>query len=128
MTDKETVTKHPYNDDTDRFEKIAEVEKGGYSWGIACVFRDKLTGRLYGDTDSGCSCFGPFDEDYGTLDQGFEGLGSLVEITHERDAAALLDDVHGEDATFGDGTGDVSTTERRDFITVVRAALSAQRN
>lgn len=128
MPDGELITKHPYNDESGRFEKIAEVYKGGYSWGIACVWKDNLTGRLYGDTDSGCSCFGPFDEQYGTLDQGFEGLGSLTDIEHERDAGALLDGVSGEDETFGDGTGQVSTTERQDFVRKVRAALSAAQN
>lgn len=119
--------KHPYND-SERFEKIAEVYKGGYSWGIACVFRDKTTGRLYGDTDSGCSCFGPFDEAYGTLDEGFSGLGALTDIEHERDAAALLIGVQGEDDTFGDGTGKVSTTERQDFCRAVGVALSEGKN
>jgi hypothetical protein len=109
--------KHPYND-TEHFEKIAEVYLGGYSWGIACVFRDKTTGRLYGDTDSGCSCYGPFDEGYGSLEDGFEGLGKLIDITHEREAAALLDNVRGEDEP------EPSTEQRQDFVRAVRAALT----
>lgn len=120
MTDTaEHIERHPYNDESGRFEKIAEVYLGGCSWGIACVFRDKTTGRLYGDTDGGCSYYGPVDEDYGSLDHGFEGLGSLKEIEHERDAAALLDGVSGEDKP------EPSTEQRRDFCNAVRVALRA---
>lgn len=108
--------KHPYNDE-ENFDKIAEVYLGGYSWGIACVFRDKTTGRLHGDTDGGCSCYGPFDETWG--DGDFEGLGALVDITCERDAAALLVGTSGEDAP------EPSTTERQDFVRAVGVALTA---
>lgn len=111
MPDSEQITTHPYHSETGRFEKIAEVYLGGYSWGIAVVFRDKATGRLYGDTDFGCSCYGPFDEHV------FGGLGDLTEITHEREAAALLDNVHGEDEP------EPSTEQRRDFCNAVRQAL-----
>lgn len=118
MPDGEIITKHPYNDESGRFEKIAEVYLGGWFWGIACVWKDKLTGRLYGDTDSGCSCFGPFDEHSGTLDQGFEGLGSMTDIEHARDAGALLDGLCGEDEP------EASTTQRQDFVRAVAIALA----
>lgn len=103
---------HPYNDE-EHFEKIAEVYLGGYSWGIACVWRDKATGRLYGANDGGCSCYGPFDE------VDYTGLGDLVEITSQREAAALLDGVSGEDEP------EPSTTERQDFVRAVGVALAA---
>jgi hypothetical protein len=118
MPTDELTTKHPYNDTTGRFEKIAEVYLGGYQWGIACVFRDRNSGRLYGDTDGGCSCYGPFDE----AEWERINFSQCVEITHERDAAELLDQISGEDAY------EPSTTQRRDFCNNVRAALSAQRN
>lgn len=105
--------KHPYND-AERFEEIAQVYLGGYSWGIAGVWRDKTTGRLYGDTDSGCSCYGPFDE------AEFPGeitFSRCKEITHEREAADLLDGVSGEDEP------EPSTEQRRDFCNAVRLAL-----
>lgn len=101
---------HPYND-KEHFDLIAEVYLGGYSWGIACVWRDKATGRLYGAADGGCSCYGPFEDTY-------SGLGDLVEVTHERDAAALLDGVSGEDEP------EPSTTERQDFVRAVQVALA----
>lgn len=107
---------HPYHD-RERFENIAEVYLGGYSWGIACVWRDRLTGRLYGDTDAGCSCYGPFDEGYSGA---FGSLGNLIEIAHERDAAALLDGLSGEDEP------EPSTTQRQDFVRAARAALAQQ--
>lgn len=105
--------KHPYNDDSGRFELVAELYAAGYSWGIACVWRDTTTGRLYGDTDGGCSCYGPFEE------CGWAGLGQLTEVTTRADAQALADEVHGEDG--------VSTPERQDFSRAVEVALSKGR-
>lgn len=113
MPDSAQSPRHPYNDETGRFEKVAEVYLGGYSWGIAVVYRDKATGRLYGDTDAGCSCYGPFDE-YEFPDINF---AQCKEITTEREAAALLDYVHGEDEP------EPSTEQRRDFCNAVRQAL-----
>lgn len=101
---------HPYNDESGRWDLIAEVYLGGYEWAIACVWRDRTTGRLYGDTDSGCSCYGPFEGD------GY-ALGHLKEVVHQRDAAALLDGLTGED-------GGASTTARHDFVRAVGVALA----
>ena len=106
---------HPYND-AERFEEIAQVYLGGYSWGIACVWRDKTTGRLYGDTDSGCSCYGPFDAAEWPGEITFE---KCKEITCEREAAELLDGVSGEDEP------EPSTTQRQDFVRAVGIALAA---
>lgn len=108
---------HPYND-AERFEEIAQVYLGGYSWGIACVWRDKTTGRLYGDTDSGCSCYGPFDEAELEVVDGV--MGRLIDITCEREAAALLDGVSGEDEP------EPSTTQRQDFVREVGRALQGR--
>lgn len=100
---------HPYKNEH-AFEKVAICgEGGGSSWNIAGVWRERHTGRLYGDTDSGCSCYGPFEGDY--------VLGDLKEIVHEREAAALLDNVDY-----------VSTEERLDFCHRVREAITAQRS
>lgn len=115
--DSENFT-HPYNDTSGRWESVAEVYCGGYSWGIACVWRDKSSGRLYGDTDSGCSCYGPFDESgYGASEYT---LGDLTEVTSRDDAGALLSGVSGED-------GGPSTTETLDFVRDVEVALAASR-
>lgn len=105
---------HPYNDETGRWEKVAELYGGGYSWDIAGVWRDTTTGRLYGDTDGGCSCYGPFEEGgYGGTQYAF---GDLTEITSRDQATALVEGVYGEDG--------VSTTERLDFVRAVEVALS----
>lgn len=106
---------HPYNDETGRWEKAALLEAGGYSWVIAGVWRDTTTGRLYGDTDGGCSCYGPFEEGdgYGGSDYAF---GDLTEVTSREQAASLVEGLHGEE--------EVSTTERLDFVRAVEEALS----
>lgn len=105
---------HPHNDQAGRWEEVALLEAGGYFWSIAGVWRDKTTGRLYGDTDSGCSCYGPFDESgYGASNYAF---GDLTEITTRDQAASLVEDLHGEEK--------VSTTERQDFVRAVEVALS----
>src|SRR3954463_16029943 len=101
---------HPYND-AERFEEIAQVYLGGYSWGIACVWRDKTTGRLYGAADGGGSGYGPFDE------VTYNGGGDLVEITSQREAGDLLDEVSGEDEPAP------STEQRQDFVRAVGIAL-----
>lgn len=109
---------HPYNDH-DNFEKVAEVYLGGYEWDIACVFREKATGRLYGDRMGGCSCYGPWEQgDHAYYCPDYSGTGDLKDIEHERDAAALLDGLRGED-------GEASTEQRRDFVNAVRLALRA---
>lgn len=115
MTDEKFI--HPYNDRTGRWEMVAELYGVGYSWGIACVWRDTTTGRLYGDTDSGCSCFGPFDEHgFGASDYSF---GELTEITSRDQAKELAESVYGEEG--------VPTTERLDFVRDVEVALSKVR-
>jgi hypothetical protein len=111
MSDKFT---HPYNDETGRWEKVAELYAGGYSWDIACVWRDTTTGRLYGDTDSGCSCYGPFEEEgYGASEYA---EGDLTEITSRDQATTMAESAHGEDG--------VSTTERLDFVREVEVSLA----
>lgn len=112
--DMQAPERHPALDQTGRYEKVAEVYCGGYSWGIAAVWRDKATGKLYGDTDSGCSCYGEWDE--GEFPGEFV-LGRCKQITHQREAGELLDNVSGED-------GDPSTTERQDFVRAVAVALA----
>lgn len=115
MTDGEKFV-HPYNDKTGRWEKVAELYAGGYSWDIACVWRDTTTGRLYGDTDGGCSCYGPFEEDgYGGSEYTF---GDLTEVTSREQATAMAESAHGEDG--------VSTTERLDFVREVEVALAQE--
>lgn len=106
---------HPYNDESGRWEKVAELYGAGYSWDIACVWRDTTTGRLYGASDSGCSCYGPFEE--GDTHGGSEyTFGDLTEITSRDQAHALADSVQGEDG--------VSTTERLDFVREVEVSLA----
>lgn len=105
---------HPALDSTGRYENIAEVYCGGYGWGIAAVWRDKATGRLYGDTDGGCSCYGPWDAaEFPTMFT----LSRCKQITHQREAGEMLDTVSGED-------GGPSTTDRQDFIRAVGIALA----
>jgi hypothetical protein len=118
VPDQEKIV-HPYNDQSGRWESIAEVFCGGYNWGIACVWRDKANGRLYGDTDSGCSCYGPF-EDGGFGGFSYTGIGALTEVTTREEAGALLDNVYGED-------GGPSTTEVLDFVRDVEIALGDSR-
>jgi hypothetical protein len=105
---------HPGLDETGRFALVAEVYKGGYSWDLAAVWRDKTTGKLYGDTDGGCSCYGPWDPAY-MEDQTLSGC---AQITHVREAAELLKYISGEE-------GDVTTTERQDFVRKVEVALAS---
>lgn len=100
---------HPGVDKTGRYELVAEVYCGGYAWGIACVWRDKATGRLYGATDEGCSCYGPWDDDF--------PLADCKQITHPREAGELLEHLSGED-------GGVSTPDRQDFVRKVSIALA----
>lgn len=113
MNGFEESVQHPGLDETGRFEKIAEVYKGGYSWDIAVVWRDKATSKLYGATDSGCSCYGPWDAGYMS-----GALSDCVQITHVREAAELLKYISGEE-------GDVTTTERQDFVRKVEVALAS---
>lgn len=107
--------KHPALDKTGRFEQIAEVESGGYEWGIATVWRDKATGKLYGDADSGCSCYGPWDA---AEWPGEFTLARCKQITHVREAAELVDQVGGED-------GPPPMEARRDFVRKVEVALAS---
>lgn len=103
---------HPYHDRSGRWEEVAELYDGGYDWGIAAVWRDTTTGRLYGDTDSGCSCYGPFEEP----GHGAGTFGDLIEITSRDQASALAERVYGEEG--------VSTTDRLDFVREVEIALN----
>jgi antirestriction protein len=103
--------KHPYND-SDNFDTIALAEAGSYSWGIAGVWRHKVTGRLYGDTDSGCSCFGPFEEQGWGNEKSFE---DCKEITDLREANNLLNEVYGEER--------LTTSQCLDFSHSVAEAL-----
>lgn len=72
---------HPYDDLTGRrWELVAELYAAGYNWAIAVIWRDKMTGRFYGDSDRGCSCYGPFEEG------GARTMGELTEITTREQA------------------------------------------
>jgi hypothetical protein len=53
-------------DDLLRFNQewiqVAQLDIGDYSWTRADVWAHLPTGRLYWDADSGCSCYGPYDQ------------------------------------------------------------------
>jgi hypothetical protein len=41
--------------------QIAEVGDWDYSWSLYAVFQDIDSGQLFSTTDSGCSCYSPYE-------------------------------------------------------------------
>lgn len=49
--------------DEDKYEVIGEVDPGeAYQFDTVAVWREKATGRVVWDMDSGCSCPSPFED------------------------------------------------------------------
>ena len=85
-----------YYDPPANIELIAEVgDGGGYDWNIACVWRDLDTGKLHGGSDSGCSCYGPFDPSMTDV----ATASDLPEITSRQQARELADEIYESYAT-----------------------------
>lgn len=81
------------------YTRVAELNTGGYDWSAVGVWRQKDTGRLYWATDSGCSCFAPWDN----LDEA-----SLSPLDTPEDWARL------ERATFD--LYEATREEKQDFL------------
>jgi hypothetical protein len=59
--------------------RIAEVGDWDYSWSLFAVFADD-GGRLYSVTDSGCSCYSPYEFEE---DLDWKPLGSIHDAIKE---------------------------------------------
>jgi hypothetical protein len=58
----------------DYLEQIAWLGWEDYEWSITVVWKDTNTGKLYLGDDSGCSCYGPWED--------VHSLSDLVQITN----------------------------------------------
>lgn len=63
-------------------EIVAEIYDGGYDWSAFVVFRKLDDGTLLWGTDSGCSCYGPFDSLDGPEDLNVLNKGTWNEFAH----------------------------------------------
>lgn len=93
------------------FELVTELQSNDYQWYAIGVWREIATGRLFWATDSGCSCYGPWEDiktgadldplDYGALSRDvpnvyettpserIEFLKEVAEAMREQEAASV---------------------------------------
>ena len=66
----------------DNLEEVARVGWEDYEWSITVVWKDTNTGKLYLGDDSGCSCYGPWED--------VNSLASLVQLTSVEEARPFI--------------------------------------
>ena len=67
----------------DNLEEVARVGWEDYEWSITVVWKDTNTGKLYLGDDSGCSCYGPWED--------VTSLASLVQLTSVEEARPFIE-------------------------------------
>lgn len=92
-------------------ELVAEVGDWDYSWSVVAVFRDLTSGKLYWGSDSGCSCYSPF-EDVTSV----EGLSGLTKATYTELERAVREEL-----------SEAGLSERNLFLQTVRETMGMRR-